>query len=454
VWKALIFNGALFGLIFLYARRVARLWRLPVVLGGTAAGLGFLFGKTLDPLIGGFYLFFAWFTAQAGSRFRSWVMARLVILDQETGMLAKKLDSEKMKLNEVALSTGAVHSQVEQISHLYDKIKEMSQSLDPFETFVIFAEALAKYFSFDEIKLFFYEEDPREEQSYDSCWTLRFLDCQNILDRGVFLKDKAKLKGEAEPLDRKILETVFKVGKVWYAIDPSQGAAAQAPDIFQGVSPFVAHPILIHKKISAVVIVKAIQPEEFSFISILAERFVSEIQRIKLYQKVETLAITDGLTGVYVRRHLLERLESEIDRCRRFGFKVSFLMIDVDFFKKFNDIYGHLVGDVVLRQVADTIKRNIRELDLVGRYGGEEFGALLVETDAAGAFLIAERIRLAVAERSFRAYDELLRVTISVGCSTFSEKTLDWNGLVDAADTALYRAKHQGRNRVCAASLS
>ncbi|MBI3315951.1 MAG: GGDEF domain-containing protein [Candidatus Omnitrophica bacterium] len=450
--KFLVFNGALFSVLFLHGWRLGRFWRVPFALGVAAAGLGLIFGNSLDPLVGVFYLIFACLTVDAGGRFRGWVAARQTALDEEIGALSKKLGSEQERLDHAARETQAAHDGVEQISHLYDKIKEMSQSMDSVETLVIFGEAVARYFVFDQMKLFFYDEEAQTGTDPGQCWALRFSDCQNLLDRETFLKDKARLKGELEALDRKILEAVFKYGRVLYAVNGSERSSAGTPDIFGAAPPFVAYPIVIHKKVVSVVMVKGIRSTDLSFLSILAERFVSEVQRVKLYQKVETLAVTDGLTGIYVRRHLLERLEGEMDRCRRFGFKVSFLMIDVDFFKKFNDLYGHLVGDVVLKQVADTIRRNIRELDLVGRYGGEEFGAILVETDAAGAFLIAERIRLAVAQRAFRAYDELLRVTISVGCSTFSKKNDDLSLLVDAADTALYEAKRQGRNRVCAAT--
>ena len=155
-----------------------------------------------------------------------------------------------------------------------------------------------------------------------------------------------------------------------------------------------------------------------------------------------------------MRRHLIERLEEEIDRSKRFGFKLSFLMIDVDHFKHFNDQYGHLVGDVVLKQVADSIKKNVREVDLVGRYGGGGVGVLFIDTDEEGAVFVAERIRKAVSERAFKAYDENLKATISIGCSTFSQKINAVDLLVDTADSALYQAKRQGRNKVCLSTIT
>jgi diguanylate cyclase (GGDEF)-like protein len=124
-------------------------------------------------------------------------------------------------------------------------------------------------------------------------------------------------------------------------------------------------------------------------------------------------------------------------------------MIDVDFFKHFNDDYGHLVGDVVLKEVAQTIKKNIREVDLVGRYGGEEFGVLLIETGESEAFLVAERIRRSVEGKKYKAYDENLKITVSIGCATYSASLFEASLLIDSADAALYQAKRMGRNRVC-----
>jgi diguanylate cyclase (GGDEF)-like protein len=125
-------------------------------------------------------------------------------------------------------------------------------------------------------------------------------------------------------------------------------------------------------------------------------------------------------------------------------------MIDIDFFKNFNDQYGHLVGDVMLREVAKRIQENIRQVDLICRFGGEEFCVILVETDKAGAVFAAERIRRAIEEKQIKAYDEDLQVTVSIGISVFPEDATEANVILDKADGALYRAKHSGRNMVCA----
>jgi diguanylate cyclase (GGDEF)-like protein len=179
---------------------------------------------------------------------------------------------------------------------------------------------------------------------------------------------------------------------------------------------------------------------------ILAHQFALAYQRIKLYKEIETLAITDALTDVYTRRYFMERFEEEMSRAAARKTKVSFLMIDVDHFKKVNDQYGHLTGDEVLKHMGIILKEAVRAIDIAGRFGGEEFCVVLPETDTAGALLVAERIRKSAAARIIKAYDATLRITVSIGIASFPEDGKLPEELIDKADWALYRAKSQGRN--------
>lgn len=182
--------------------------------------------------------------------------------------------------------------------------------------------------------------------------------------------------------------------------------------------------------------------------NILVNQFVLGIKRAVLYKKVQELAITDSLTQTLSRRYFLERFDEEIERSKKFNLNFSLLIVDIDRFKEYNDRYGHLVGDVILREVSATIKAGIREIDLIGRYGGDEFLLLLTETDKNGAKFLAERIRESIEAREFRAYDESLKSTISVGISCFPENSGDRQNLIEKADQALYKAKQAGRNKV------
>ena len=156
----------------------------------------------------------------------------------------------------------------------------------------------------------------------------------------------------------------------------------------------------------------------------------------------------DSLTEIYNRRVLMERLEQEWDRSLRSNAVFSFIMIDIDKFKNVNDTYGHPVGDDVLEKVAYTLKKSIRSGDIVGRYGGEEFGIIMVNSTAKEAFVAADRYRQEIEKIVFKAKKVSFSVTASFGVADSSGKdSLD--KLVSAADSAMYKAKESGRNKVC-----
>ncbi|HQP10759.1 MAG TPA: GGDEF domain-containing protein [Candidatus Omnitrophota bacterium] len=195
--------------------------------------------------------------------------------------------------------------------------------------------------------------------------------------------------------------------------------------------------------------VSGVSEKEREKVMILGHQFALALRRVQLYQEIEQVAITDSLTEVHTRRYLLERLQEEIQRSKARSLKMSFLMIDVDYFKKFNDQYGHLTGDQILRETGFLISENIREIDIAGRYGGEEFCVILPDTDHEGAQFAAERVRKAVENATIKAYDASVKVTVSIGTSTFPDDGKKTDELIDKADWALYRAKKMGRNRVC-----
>ncbi len=204
------------------------------------------------------------------------------------------------------------------------------------------------------------------------------------------------------------------------------------------------------EKILGHLIYKGVPAKDKEKFVILAHQFALAYRRIKLYKDIETMAITDDLTEVCTRRYFLERFEEEIKRAKARKTTVAFLMLDVDHFKMVNDQHGHLTGDQVLKEVGVIIKESIREIDIAGRYGGEEFCVVLPDTDLEGAKAVAERIRKAAANKPIKAYDTVIRITISIGLSTYPADGKVQEELIDKADWALYRAKSQGRNCVVA----
>lgn len=168
----------------------------------------------------------------------------------------------------------------------------------------------------------------------------------------------------------------------------------------------------------------------------------------KLNQKLESIATIDGLTGVLNRRGLEDAAVKMHDMCKRINLSMAILLIDIDHFKKVNDVHGHLVGDDVLRHLAKVVGPILRSSDVLGRYGGEEFCAFLPNTTESDALGLAERVRAAVEASSIKLNREIIKTTVSIGVADSVRAGYDFKGLVATADSAMYSAKHDGRNRV------
>ncbi len=169
-----------------------------------------------------------------------------------------------------------------------------------------------------------------------------------------------------------------------------------------------------------------------------------------LLRRLEIMAITDHLTEIYNRRHFEEILKREFARALRYNLHLSCLMCDIDLFKRINDTYGHAAGDTVLKEVARLIHSSLREVDVIGRWGGEEFIVLLTQAKKADAKKVAERILQSISAHKFQGLPENEKITVSIGVASIPEDAdIDnWEKLIKAADEALYRAKRNGRNRV------
>ena len=166
------------------------------------------------------------------------------------------------------------------------------------------------------------------------------------------------------------------------------------------------------------------------------------------HEEIYRMTIIDGLTQVHVKRYLLEALDKELMRARRHQRELSFLMIDIDHFKKINDVHGHLAGDHVLKEVARLMQQRIRRDEVLARYGGEEFAIILPETTLEGGCALAEGLREKIEESRFVFQGETIRVTISIGAAVLIEEHRTSLDLIKKADEKLYEAKRAGRNRV------
>jgi diguanylate cyclase (GGDEF)-like protein len=183
-------------------------------------------------------------------------------------------------------------------------------------------------------------------------------------------------------------------------------------------------------------------------LAVIANQVAISLQNSFLYKKMETMATTDGLTGLTNHRTFQMRFEDLLLRAQRHNHKVALLLCNVDHFKRVNDTYGHPIGDEVLRRVAKVLQEVPRKIDVPARYGGEEFAVLLDNVDVAQAKVVAERIRMEIQKTVVETEKGALSVTESIGIAAFPDDGRDRATLVERADLALYHAKHTGRNRV------
>ncbi len=192
-----------------------------------------------------------------------------------------------------------------------------------------------------------------------------------------------------------------------------------------------------------------IYPLIFSIFGFTCAYIIKYLVKSRDFEQQYKLATTDGLTELFNHRYFQEQIRLQTEQCKRYNINFSLIIIDIDFFKKFNDNFGHQSGDAVLRQVAQTLKRNVRATDIVCRYGGEEMSIILPNTDEEEAYSTAQKICERVAQHKFKlANGKETNVTISLGVSTFPKDGETAETMISSADKRLYEAKNSGRNRV------
>ncbi len=188
--------------------------------------------------------------------------------------------------------------------------------------------------------------------------------------------------------------------------------------------------------------------DELRLLTAAGDQFGVAVERAQLFGEVQQLAITDSLTGLFNRRHLFVLAEREFERAQRYEHPLAIMMLDLDFFKRVNDTYGHAIGDHVLCMLAERCLENLREVDILGRYGGEEFVVLLPETNLASAGKVAERLCQLIGGEPVETDKGPVSVTVSLGVAPLDEDCASFDALLERADQALYLAKEKGRDQV------
>ncbi len=230
--------------------------------------------------------------------------------------------------------------------------------------------------------------------------------------------------------------------------------------IQKGINSILVIPIILYDPEVGSLLLRAVRHRsgftlrEINFFEIATSAAANALERAQLLESVqqanktlERLAITDGLTGIYNHRYFRERLEEELMRSLRYNLPLSCALFDIDDFKKCNDLYGHLFGDAVLKEIATRMLQTVRRTDIVARYGGEEFIVIMPQTPLEGAYAQAERIRKIIEEKPFTYMGKSVKITISGGVAeVIQNETLSVEDLLRIADQCLYKAKRAGKN--------
>lgn len=215
----------------------------------------------------------------------------------------------------------------------------------------------------------------------------------------------------------------------------------------------LGNPIIIKGKVAGFLILLSASPVFFKDEHVLRLQTFTDlaavaIEKSHIFEQLDELSTVDSLTGIANRRHFFNLTEQEITRAVRYKRPLAALMLDVDNFKQINDSYGYGVGDDVLVEIARRCQHELRSVDLIGRYGGEEFSFVLPETDGNSALVVADRLQKVISSTPFSAYTEAFKITVSIGVTGFNPSIPSARALLDQADQALYRAKQSGRNKV------
>lgn len=280
-------------------------------------------------------------------------------------------------------------------------------------------------------------------------------DLKNNLCEALFLYDRGKrFPARKSPADQGLSGLILKEGRTIYLPDLDPNQAENGFFHFgerERIRCVLAAPMISRGQIIGMMSTQSYRPyaynrEDQTLLEMLAAYAAIALDNAALVQNIQQLAITDPLTGLFNRRHWFDLSTREFRRARRFNRPLVALMIDIDHFKQVNDRYGHATGDRVLGHLGKVIRSSLREVDIVGRYGGEEFIALLPEADLPKGRDVAHRLIEAI--RKAFSGGELPRITVSIGVAAIQPSTVDINGLVHQADLAMYKAKSAGGNRV------
>lgn len=322
-----------------------------------------------------------------------------------------------------------------QAEALQEAMSELASRLDLSQVLQRILLTLKKILEFDSAALFLKEND-----------TVKIVAARGFTNTG-------RLINKTFPINNSLLEEVQIIGKPLILEDAQLDSRYERWEGATQVRGWLCVPIMRHKQILGFLTIDSYQPGTYKHEdAVIAQTFADEaaivIENARLYETAQKMAISDGLTNIFNRRHFYEVAKMEFERSQRYKTPLSVIMIDIDHFKYINDTYGHSAGDQVLIQFVERMKAELRNTDILSRYGGEEFAILLPETDMEEALQVAERLRNVVAKEPFNLQTAKPYITISLGVALNEQDVTMLDLLIDRSDKALYESKQFGRNRV------
>ena len=306
----------------------------------------------------------------------------------------------------------------------------MIGTLDKDKVLTLILKSIVNHLGFDRVKLYMVNED------------------ESII-HGVFSYD---IRGVVNAIDDEIYPLIYKNDIIINSLEEQQkNVFKKNESIMQLIRYFplkVKNQIIGFVEVDNIFSRQQITNENINYLNLFINQASIALENARLYRRVEELSIRDGLTGLYTHRYFYNELEHELSRMRRYKHNLSLIMLDIDYFKKYNDSYGHIIGDELLVNVAGIIDKNIRQSDYAARYGGDEFVILLIGTTEDEAKMIAERIKYAIRKFTIKIDNKRVHITASIGVALSVQSDMSGKKFIELADKALYEAKRAGRNRV------
>jgi diguanylate cyclase (GGDEF)-like protein len=356
--------------------------------------------------------------------------------DTLNGLKHIEFNESRALVEKLKKENGRIDKQLREIGHLYDVIKDLGSTLNAQEMLDLIKEFTDRSFDLSHFIIAVLSPDNKK-------YNVRVTSgCDEM-----FLR-RAEIEVDTNQLLSVLAREKKPVLVSSVADDPRLEKLASL-----SIKAFLFIPFIIQDRVIGFLCSYStdkefLDAEKFANFQVFFNQIAIGLQKSLLYEKVQKLSITDGLTKLYSHRHFKQRLEEELVLAGRYSSPLSLLMMDIDHFKRYNDSYGHVAGDHVLMQVANILQEQAEVTQLVARYGGEEMVIIAPETTKDKAVELGERIRAKIAAYVFAVGQETTGVTISIGVATFPKDADSSTELISHADQALYAAKNQGRNRV------